>query len=173
MTIDWNVYFMTMSYLIARKSKDKSTNIGAIIVGQNNEIRSTGYNSFVRGLDDENESRQKRPEKYYWMEHAERNAIYNAARVGIPLNNCIMYTQGIPCMDCGRAIVQAGIEEVIVHKIWNDKISDIWKDHSKRTISMFKECNIKITEWDGKIDPNIRAFMRGDLFDVNSGEVIK
>ena len=46
-----------------------------------NEIRSTGYNSFPKGLNDDLQERQERPEKYYWIEHAERNALYNAPRL--------------------------------------------------------------------------------------------
>lgn len=41
---------MTMVYLVAMRSKDESTHIGAVVVGEMKEIRSTGYNSFVRGI---------------------------------------------------------------------------------------------------------------------------
>ena len=94
--------------------------------------------------------RQERPEKYYWMEHAERNAIYNATLNGISLKNCVMYTNGIPCMDCARAIIQSGIKEVIVDKKWNDKNSEKWKEHTKRTIEMFNEVGIKIRYYEGE-----------------------
>ena len=67
-----------MANLVAKKSKDQSTQIGAVIVGIDNEIRSTGYNSFPSGINDDLQERQERPEKYYWIEHAERNALYNA-----------------------------------------------------------------------------------------------
>ena len=79
--MNWQKYFYEMANLVAKKSKDKSTQIGAVIVGPDNEIRSTGYNSFPTGLNDDLEIRQQRPEKYYWIEHAERNALYNAARL--------------------------------------------------------------------------------------------
>ena len=69
-----------MANLVAKKSKDQSTQIGAVIVGPDNEIRSTGYNSFPKGLNDDLQERQERPEKYYWIEHAERNALYNASQ---------------------------------------------------------------------------------------------
>ena len=43
----WDQYFMTMAYLISMKSKDPSTRVGAVIVGKDHEIRSTGYNGFA------------------------------------------------------------------------------------------------------------------------------
>ena len=44
--MNWSEYFYEMANLVAKKSKDQSTQIGAVIVGPDNEIRSTGYNSF-------------------------------------------------------------------------------------------------------------------------------
>ena len=120
--------------LVAMKSKDKNTHIGAVIIGPDNELRSTGYNGFVRGLNDDVEERQESPEKYYWMEHAEKNAIFNAARVGIPLKGCRMYTNGVPCMECARGIVQSGIEEVIVDEAWDRTNSEKWAENAKRSL---------------------------------------
>lgn len=65
--VSWDDYFMTMVYLVAMKSKDESTHIGAVIVGPDNEIRSTGYNSFPRKMNDGLEERQKRPQKYFFF----------------------------------------------------------------------------------------------------------
>ena len=81
----WKDYFVSIAEQVKEKSKDIKTKIGAVIVGKDNEILSTGYNSFPRGLDDNVVQRQERPEKYFWFEHAERNAIYNAARIGVSL----------------------------------------------------------------------------------------
>jgi dCMP deaminase len=51
-------------------------------------------------------------EKFFWFEHAERNAIYNAARVGIAVAGCTIYINRFPCSDCARAIIQSGIETI-------------------------------------------------------------
>lgn len=56
--------------------------------------------------------RWERPQKYQWVEHAERNAIYNAARMGIPLKGCTAYITLAPCADCTRALIQSGITTV-------------------------------------------------------------
>lgn len=161
---NWDDYFMSMAYLVAMKSKDERTHIGAVVVGPDKEIKSTGYNSFVRHLKDNVPERQKKPEKYYWFEHAERNAIYNATLIGTSLKGCKMYTNGIPCMDCARGIVQAGIGEVIVDKDWNgtNKGEDI--EHSDRTIQMFNEVGVNLRYWEGKL-LNIEKFRRGEILE--------
>ena len=143
--MNWTEYFRQIAHTVKLKSKDKYTKIGAIIVGTHNEIRSTGYNSFPRGIEDFHNERQERPEKYYWMEHAERNAIINAARIGVSTNNCIMYlTCGIPCVDCTRAIINAGIKIIYCEPNEGAK-GDHWAEHTKRSIQMLQEA--RCTVW--------------------------
>jgi len=74
--MNWQEYFLGIAEQVKLKSKDESTQVGAVIVGKGHEILSTGYNSFPRGLDDSRPERQERPHKYPYFEHAERNAIY-------------------------------------------------------------------------------------------------
>jgi|GEM_PF-37876 len=157
-------YFMSMVYLVASPSKDLSTHIGAVIVGPDNEVRSTGYNSFVRGINDDVPERQERPEKYFWFEHAERNAIYNAARVGIPLKGCRMYTNGVPCTNCTRGIIQVGIIEVIVDKFWDASNSEKWSEEAKRSLLMFGEAGVEINYWDREL-LKIERFKGGKVFE--------
>lgn len=117
----WDTRFLEIASQISGWSKDRSTKVGCVIVGPGNEIRSTGVNGFPRGVDDNAEYRHERPMKYKWTEHAERNAIYNAARVGVPVMGCRIYVSWYPCMDCARAIVQSGIAEVIcAEPDWKD-----------------------------------------------------
>ena len=105
----WDQYYLEICKVVAARSKDPNTQIGCVIVGPNHEIRSTGYNSFPRGIRDDVPERLVRPAKYLWIEHAERNAICNAARAGTATEGCTIYVEIMPCMDCARAIVQAGI----------------------------------------------------------------
>jgi len=150
--MDWDSYFMNLVYVVAEKSKDRSSKVGCVIVGPDNEIRSTGYNGFPRGMDDSKEERYERPIKYKWTEHAERNAIYNAARAGISLKDCRLYQKWYPCCDCARAIVQVGIKEMIV----DDRDNNEWKseDHMKRwkdemeiSLKILTECGVNIRYW--------------------------
>jgi dCMP deaminase len=142
--MNWQEYFYEMANLVAKKSKDESTQIGAVIVGPDNEIRSTGYNSFPKGLTDDIQERQQRPEKYYWIEHAERNALYNAAKIGVSTKNCTMYLNcGIPCCDCTRGIINSGITKIYVCEKDITK-STHWVEHSIRSKIMLNESNVEV-----------------------------
>jgi dCMP deaminase len=143
--MNWTEYFLGIAEQVKLKSKDKYTKIGAIIVGEDNEVLSTGYNSFPRGLADDVDSRQERPEKYFWFEHAERNAIYNAARVGTPLKNSTIYlTSGLPCMDCARGIVNSGIKRVYCKEECTTNNKEKWEESQKRSRELLIECGIEI-----------------------------
>jgi len=115
--LSWDEYFIRLAMLIAEKSKDPSTKVGCVIVGPDNEIRSTGFNGFARGVVETgvHEDRWERPAKYEWVEHAERNAVYNAARTGVALKGCRAYLnwEPTPCIECAKGFIQAGIIEVI------------------------------------------------------------
>jgi dCMP deaminase len=158
----WDDWFMSMVYLSASKSKDQRTHIGAVVVGPDNEIVSLGYNSFPRGIDDNVPERQLKPEKNYWFAHAERNSIYNATLIGTSLRGCKMYTNGVPCTGCGIGIVQSGIEEVIVDKLWNETNSKEDKYESDKTLEMFQETGIKVRYWTGDL-LNLQKYRRGEI----------
>ena len=142
----WPSYYFSLIQTIKQKSKDPHTKVGCLIVGSGREILSTGYNSFPRQLQDNVEERSKRPEKYFWIEHAERNAIYNAARAGIRLEEAEIWMQGLPCPDCARAIIQSGIKKI--HIDWEEWLK--WtsptytSDLTNRSIDMLRECGVKI-----------------------------
>jgi dCMP deaminase len=134
---------MQLARVAARQSKDRSTKVGAIVVGPDNEVRTTGYNGFPRGVDDDIAERHQRPLKYRWTEHAERNAIYLAARTGVALSGCRMYLPWFPCMDCARGIVQAGIVELIALR--PDLDHETWGEDFKYALELFKEAGIKVS----------------------------
>ena len=143
--MNWNEYFIGIAEQVKLKSKDKSTQIGSVIVGKDNEILSTGYNSFPRGLNDSIPERQERPEKYFWMEHSERNAIYNAARIGISLKGSTIYmTCGLPCMDCARAIINSGIKTVHCKTVCTTTNKEKWEEEQKKSLKMLHECNVRV-----------------------------
>lgn len=144
--MDWDEFFLRHVYLVGSKSKDQSTQIGAVLV-RDGILISEGYNGICRKVNDTVPERNIRPEKYHWTEHGERNAIYNAARHGIATLGTVMFTNYPPCTDCARAVVQAGVQEIVFHKqwadIWDKTKSDKWKGHDDRTTTMFKEAGIK------------------------------
>lgn len=141
----WHRRFMELAFVIADWSKDTSTKTGAIVVGPDREIRATGYNGLVRGVDDDKPERMERPTKYDFFEHAERNAIYNACLTGTSLKGCILYATHPPCTDCARAIIQSGIKMVVTNEleVRNDITSQTWRDKLEYSRQMFEEAGVE------------------------------
>jgi dCMP deaminase len=112
---NWNEFFIGMCLYASQKSKDRSTKLGAVVVTDDHDILSVGWNGFPRGVDDENEAFHKRPTKYAITQHAERNAITNAGRQGVSLKGSTLYLPfyPTPCTDCTTAILQAGIRRIV------------------------------------------------------------
>jgi len=138
----WDKRWMDLAKLVASWSKDRSTKVGAVIVDYRNVIIAVGWNGFPRYVNDDVEERHERPLKYKWFEHAERNAIYNAAAKGISTHLCTMYIPWYPCADCARAILQAGISEiVVVEPDWDD---ERWGDDFKIVKEMFSEVSLEV-----------------------------
>lgn len=122
---------------ISHWTEDRDFRVGAVIVGPDLEIRSMGYNGFPRGVKSDDDKRYDRAsgEKFFWFEHGERNAIYNAARMGVALNECSIYVNRFPCSDCARAIIQSGIRTIYCPpKPLNDGALDHSFDVSERMI---------------------------------------
>lgn len=150
---NWDEYFIKMADLTATKSKDRSTQCGTVIVGEGHTVLSMGFNGFPRGVDDNAEDRHERPLKYLYTEHGERNAIYAAARNGIRLSGATLYLSGggLPCADCGRAIIQAGITAVVVRDAPFAGKGD-WEASMAASSIMFAEAGVRIVTVDSNYE---------------------
>jgi dCMP deaminase len=149
--IRWDKFFMELASLVASKSKDRSMKVGAVAAGLSNTVLSIGYNGFVRFADDDDDDLHARPEKYNWTAHAELNVICNAARNGIKLQGAILYTTSHPCIECAKAIVQAGFEEVVLpvkedDPFWVNGRWDVWGDNFATARKILNVANIRIYE---------------------------
>ena len=145
--LSWAPYFLNVADVVRSKSKDPSTQVGAVIVGPNDQIISTGFNGFPREIDESIPDRWERPLKYSYVEHAERNAIYNAARHGIALQGCTMYISGlgppnVPCVDCARAVIQSGIVYIVGRS--SKPASGTWPDNLALAYDMLTEAGVRV-----------------------------
>lgn len=158
----------------AKHSTDPSTQNGAVIVSKvivgqrtapdnvyiQQEIPTyveigIGANHFPEGVEEKLE-RWERPAKYQWVEHAERNAIYDAARKGQSTLGATMYVPWFACADCGRGIIQAGIKEVVGHDSPLHKTNANWKQSIEVADQMFREAGIKFRRIEGHFGVKIR-----------------
>lgn len=145
--INWDEYFMSVALLAAMRSKDPNTQVGACIVGEDNRIISTGYNGFPRGCSDDEFpwDREGEETKYPYVVHAELNAILNAG--GRSLAGARVYVGLFPCNECAKAIIQAGIKEVIY---LSDKYSGTPANNASKR--MLRAAKVKLTRFEPEKD---------------------
>lgn len=129
--ISWDDYFMSIAEVVATRSKDPKTQVGAVIVDENKHIIATGFNGFPSGLE-ETEERWNTEQKYEFVVHAEMNCILHAIK---SVKNCTIYTTMYPCSNCAKNIANAGIKKIIY-------LDD--KYHNQISDTIFKECCIDI-----------------------------
>lgn len=115
--LNWDEYFMGITLLTSKRSKDPSSQVGACIVDSNNRIVSIGYNGAPNGISDEIFPWKKvgnpLETKYLYVCHSEMNAIMNSG--GRNLSGTTIYVNLFPCNECAKLIIQAGIKKVIYY----------------------------------------------------------
>lgn len=153
--------FIFQAYLVAEGSPDPSTQNGAIIVsfgepGENGynkmgyKILGSACNTFPPGVAG-GPARLQRPLKYQVVEHAERGAIYDAARRGNCTEGAVMFVPWYACDNCARAIICSGIGRVVGHKGMMDKTPDHWKESIDVAFMMFREAGVQTEFIEGDV----------------------
>jgi dCMP deaminase len=130
------------------RSKDPSTQVGACIVNPQKKVVSIGYNGMPSGVDDDQvswDAKEGLDSKYLYVAHAELNAILNA-KDGSGLANTKLYVTLFPCNECAKAIIQAGIKEVVYAE---DKYHDTLASQAAR--KLFTLAGVKMTPYLGRI----------------------
>lgn len=145
--ISWDEYFMGIALLSAARSKDPSTKVGACIVSKQKKVLSLGYNGMPVGVDDNlipwGREGEELETKYPYVCHAELNAILNSNH---DLVDSKLYVTLFPCNECAKAIIQAGIKEVIyLEDRYVDSVSEI---ASKKLLAM---AGMKVTKYVGRV----------------------
>lgn len=132
------------------RSKDRSTQVGAIVIDDDFNVRISGYNGMPRGVDDDVEARHERPLKYAWFSHAEENCVAQAARVGVSLKGCtILLTSLFPCSTCSRLIIQSGIKRVLAPSV---TANSRWDSQALVALEMLNEAGIEVEYYGAKSD---------------------
>ena len=142
MTTKWDLRFIGLAQHISKWSKDPSTKVGCVVVGEDREIRSTGFNGFPRGINDDEDRLRDREKKYPLICHAEENAIMHAARIGVSLKDSTAYVTWPPCSRCARSLIQAGIKEIVYPE--TGKVPERWIEDFTISDSMLNEAGVAV-----------------------------
>ena len=113
----WHNYFMMIARATARLSYCNKLKVGAVAVRERRPV-ATGYNGTLPGMDNCCEDKQDNAGNMVLVtspevEHAERNLISFAAREGIKLLDTTVYITHSPCVECSKAIVNAGVKTLV------------------------------------------------------------
>ncbi len=110
----WDAVFMRMAHALAGRSRDPSSQFGAVIVGAGNRVLGCGFNGPPPQINDAAVPWDERPAKYGFIIHAEENAILDALgrNPAERLAGSTLYVTGFPCPGCVLRAIRAGVELV-------------------------------------------------------------
>jgi len=139
----WDEHFLAQAHLAATRSKDPSTQVGAVLV-RDRRVLATGYNGYPAGVPDVYVDAEgaaiPKADKYRMTIHAELNALLSAAREGVVTAGASLYVSTLfPCAQCAGAVIQAGVCEVV-----SDHEEDLerWADQNRTARSMFEAAGV-------------------------------
>lgn len=134
----WDTYFMQITEIVASRSTCDRAFVGCVLVNKDHRIVSTGYNGSVAGnphCDDVGHT--IRDGHCIATIHAEMNALLYCAKEGIPTKDTICYVTHFPCLNCTKALIQAGIREVVYKNAY--RVDDY-------AVSLFEKNNITLRQ---------------------------
>lgn len=151
--------WLALAYELAAKSPDPSNQNGAVIVASN-RLLSVGINDFPIGF---TRNVTDRDAKLKNIEHAERASIYALLRGRIDLTGAslVMYCPWAPCHECARAIVESGIDSLVVHRQRMVKTPDRWATDVREAIQKLKR-SVKFYEYDGPVPSKVPVIVNGE-----------
>lgn len=141
--LSWDEYFIGVAALTALRSKDPNTQVGCCIASADHRVLSVGYNGAPNGFSDDdfpwNREGEHFETKYPYVCHSELNAILNFRGNMRELQGATIYVHYFPCVDCTKAIIQAGIKEVVY---LHDFDHESFGVEVKASIRMFEACGV-------------------------------
>ena len=133
----WTQRFLDLAHAVAEWSKDPSTQVGAVAVGESKQILETGFNGLPRGVQDLPE-RMERPAKYIWAAHAVENLVAHAARK--QLEGSTVYVTHLCCNACARMLNNAGVARVVVGAGQTSMSVEIFE----AAVTMYEEAGVQL-----------------------------
>ena len=115
----WEEYFMNIAEIVSERGTCDRAYVGCVLVNKDNRIVSTGYNGSISGNPQCDEVGHKMRDGHCIATiHAEINALIYCAKEGITVKNSVCYVTHFPCLNCTKALIQAGISKIIYKKAY-------------------------------------------------------
>ncbi len=137
--VSWETYFMNIATEVATRSTCDRKHVGAVIV-RNKNILSTGYNGSIKGLPHCDEVGHEMVDGHcIRTTHAEANAIVQAAKNGVSIDNSEIFVTASPCYNCFKLIANSGIKVIYYRELYRDqRITDRAKEVGIELVSLEK-----------------------------------
>lgn len=150
---------LTLCVKEAVLSPDPSTQFGCVLVDASGRVIGLGHNTFPRGT----KAHFDKPLKYSLIEHAERNAVYSAARWGCAINHSTAYCLATPCCDCVRAFVQSGVKRVVYLGLYDALIEghSTWRDSCKIGRDILQGANVECVPYRETLNTGLSVLFNG------------
>ena len=128
---------MNIATEVATRSTCDRKHVGAVIV-RNKNILSTGYNGSIKGLPHCDEVGHEMVDGHcIRTTHAEANAIVQAAKNGVSIDNSEIFVTASPCYNCFKLIANSGIKVIYYRELYRDqRITDRAKEVGIKLVSL-------------------------------------
>ncbi len=168
-----DIEFLRNAYCVARMSRDPSSQNGAVLVSPEGEIIGSAANNFAIGVPYNVQRATARPEKYLYVEHSERGAIYAAARAGNKVYGATMYCMWSACCDCARGIINSGVRRLVMHKERMDMTPERWIADVNVALLMMVEAGVTLSYYKGPIDDAPEIRVNGELWQPDQPSLVE
>ncbi len=134
---------LNTAIVTARGSPNRQRKVGAVLVPLHGGLARAIHacNTYPHGVQDTQE-RHLGNGRLVWMEHAERNAIFAAAKAGVATDGAMLASTYFPCTECARAIVQAGIRQL--HTLPPDYADPVWGASFGPSLTILEEGGVEL-----------------------------
>lgn len=130
--VGWDEYFMRVAYTVAERATCHRKHVGAVIV-KDRHILATGYNGSIAGTPHCNDDNHIMEDGHcVRVNHAECNAICQAAKKGVAIEGASIYVTAFPCWPCFRMLANAGVAEIVYDEVYrNTEHGDRLFEHAR------------------------------------------
>lgn len=162
--------YLARAYHVASASSDRSNQNGALLVGRDGRLIGEGCNDFCEGVVFTEARATTRPTKYRYYEHAERRAVFAAARKGKIVDGATMFCPWAACCPCARALIDSGVRFLVLHEQRMKMTPERWLDDVNQALEMLEEGGIEISYFSGPVKgPSV--IVNGELWSPTSEEI--
>ncbi|TNV75397.1 hypothetical protein FGO68_gene345 [Halteria grandinella] len=139
-----HTYYLGLACDYAKANSDDAVTQNGVLIKTVDNKLVLGAN-MVPGTVHVTPERTSRPLKYDFIEHGERTAIWRCALNALPTNGATLYQIWYPCYDCARAIIGAGIVEIVGIQRARDLTPAHWQENLKVAEVMLREAGVRVT----------------------------